>query len=62
MAVKSFIIISLLLSCSLLKADKPNIVIFLADDLGYGSINAYGAPKEFVHTPNLPYSNFTPIK
>jgi len=51
--MKSFIIICLLLTCSLLKGDKPNIVIFLADDLGYGSINAYGASKEFVYTPNL---------
>ncbi|MDG1300247.1 MAG: arylsulfatase [Opitutae bacterium] len=51
--MKSFVIIYLLLTCSLLKADKPNIVIFLADDLGYGSINAYGASKAFVHTPNL---------
>ena len=51
--MKSFIIICLLLTCSLLKADKPNIVIFLADDFGYGSINAYGASKAFVHTPNL---------
>ena len=31
----------------------PNIVIYLADDLGYGSINPYGAPTELVKTPAL---------
>jgi len=33
--------------------DRPNIIIILADDLGYGSINSYGASKELVRTPNL---------
>lgn len=34
-------------------ADKPNIVVILADDFGYGSTNAYGADKELVQTPAL---------
>ena len=32
---------------------KPNIVVILADDLGYGSANCYGAPKTLIRTPNI---------
>ena len=32
---------------------KPNIVVFLADDLGYGSANCCGAPKNFIRTPHI---------
>ncbi|MFC7524076.1 arylsulfatase [Parapedobacter sp. GCM10030251] len=33
------------------QADKPNIVLILADDLGYGSIGAFGQQR--IQTPNL---------
>ncbi len=33
--------------------NTPNIVFILADDLGYGSVNSYGAPKDLVRTPNI---------
>lgn len=32
---------------------KPNIVIFLADDFGYGSANCYGAPENIIRTPHM---------
>jgi arylsulfatase A len=34
-------------------AQKPNVVIILADDFGYGSTNAYGADPKLVRTPHL---------
>jgi arylsulfatase A-like enzyme len=34
-------------------ASRPNIVLILADDFGFGSLNCYGADKRLVRTPNL---------
>ncbi|MFY0654937.1 MAG: sulfatase-like hydrolase/transferase [Cyclobacteriaceae bacterium] len=33
--------------------NKPNIVIIYADDLGIGSVGAYGAPESLVQTPAI---------
>ena len=32
---------------------RPNIVFILADDLGYGSLNSYGADKNQLRTPHI---------
>ena len=41
-----------LLSCSLAAADKPNIVLIMADDMGYGDVNALN-PRSSIPTPYL---------
>lgn len=43
---------SFLLSLPAAAADKlPNVVVILADDLGYGDVSCYGATE--VSTPNI---------
>jgi arylsulfatase A len=34
-------------------AEQPNVVIYMADDLGWGSTGPYGANPELVKTPNI---------
>ena len=43
----------LLLTCAALAADRPNIVVILADDYGYGSAGCYGADPNLVRTPAI---------
>ena len=40
-----------LLATSVLVADKPNVILINADDLGYGDLSCYGATK--VKTPHI---------
>lgn len=48
-----FAVLALAVACALpaATADKPNVVIFQADDLGYGDLGHYGQPR--IKTPNL---------
>ncbi|MFO1063354.1 MAG: arylsulfatase [Pirellulales bacterium] len=34
-------------------ADRPNVIVILADDLGWGSVGCYGADPKLVRTPNI---------
>jgi arylsulfatase A len=34
-------------------AEKPNVIVILSDDLGWGSVGCYGANPELVQTPNI---------
>ncbi len=38
-------------TCVAATADRPNVVIILADDLGYGDLGCYGHPR--FKTPNI---------
>ncbi|WP_010136347.1 sulfatase family protein [Ochrovirga pacifica] len=35
------------------QSKKPNVIVFIADDFGFGSTNVYGASKELIKTPNI---------
>lgn len=51
MAVPALSLMNVMSSCSVSSKSKPNIVLILADDLGYGDLSCYG--QKFFQTPNL---------
>lgn len=46
-----FVAVIILGSCAEKKAEQPNIIFILADDLGYGDLGCYGSEK--IETPNI---------
>jgi arylsulfatase A-like enzyme len=55
LVVFSFVLAALLLTplAALRAADRPNIIVILSDDFGYGSAGCYGANPALVRTPNI---------
>ena len=54
MHFKSFISLICLLVCANLgSAEKPNIVLILADDLGYGDVQCFNRAHGLIKTPNV---------
>ena len=49
--MKRLVCLLALLTCAAHAAEKPNIIVILADDLGYGDLGCYGHPS--IRTPNL---------
>lgn len=52
-AMKSLFAILCLFTLSTFAAERPNIIVILSDDYGYGSAGCYGADGKLVQTPNL---------
>ena len=40
-------------SITFAQSKKPNVIVFIADDFGYGSTNVYGASEALIKTPNV---------
>lgn len=47
------LLVGLILSLSVNAADRPNVIVILADDFGYGSAGCYGADPALIQTPAL---------
>jgi hypothetical protein len=41
------------LAAGVCSADRPNVIVILSDDLGYGDAGCYGALPKHVRTPNI---------
>ena len=50
--MKSILLTIALTTCTLQAVEQPNILLILADDLGFGDVSCYN-PESKVRTPNL---------
>ena len=50
---RAFLLAALASAPFLAAAERPNVVIILSDDYGYGSAGCYGANPTLIKTPNL---------
>jgi arylsulfatase A len=46
-------LVALLLALTATAADRPNVIVILSDDYGYGSAGCYGADPKLVRTPAI---------
>lgn len=51
--MKTLLALLCLIGLSALAADRPNVIVILSDDFGYGSAGCYGADGKLIQTPNL---------
>ncbi|MBL9133442.1 MAG: arylsulfatase, partial [Verrucomicrobiaceae bacterium] len=51
--MKHYLFLLLALCPALVAAERPNVVVILSDDLGWGSVGCYGANPDLVSTPNI---------
>ena len=49
--IRHAITVAVLLASSAMAAERPNVVVVLCDDLGYGDLACYGSPT--VQTPHI---------
>lgn len=51
--MKAIFLLFALAAASLCAAEKPNIIVILADDLGIGDVKCYGGERCLIDTPNI---------
>ena len=49
--IKKFTLCAMVCTISAFSQERPNIVVFLADDMGWGDSGTYGHP--LIQTPNM---------
>ncbi|MBT5910684.1 MAG: sulfatase-like hydrolase/transferase, partial [Opitutae bacterium] len=50
--LSAFFVFPMLLTLGAL-AEKPNVIVIMADDLGYGDVGCYGAKPKNLKTPHI---------